>query len=186
MYQCYRVRVAWTPDFALSLEPQPPGAKRPLFVRVANALVAAIRGGRLRPGDRLPSTRVLARALAVHRNTAVAAYAELAAQGWIQSAHGRGTFVSEALPDAALRGFAARPARARERLGYALAEAPHRPTVPVWPAPPGLLSLAGGVPDLREVPTADLARAYRRALRQRALDYGSERGHPALRAQLAA
>src|SRR5262249_1835183 len=37
--------------------------------------------------------------------------------------------------------------------------------------------------------TADLARAYRRALRQRStppLDYGYERGHPALRAQVAA
>jgi GntR family transcriptional regulator / MocR family aminotransferase len=179
----------WTPDFALSLAAGGEAAKRPLFERVGAALVAAIRSGRLRPGDRLPSTRGLARSLGVHRNTAVAAYAELVAQGWIAGARGRGTFVSEALPEAALRSFAP-PGGAREpgRIGYALAPGPSRAPAPVWPGPPRLLSLSGGVPDLREVPTAELARAYRRALRQRVppLDYGYERGHPALRAQVAA
>lgn len=176
----------WTPDFALSLAT---GSKRPLFERVGGALVDAIRAGRLRPGDRLPSTRALAGSLGIHRNTAIAAYAELAGQGWIRSARGRGTFVSEALPEVSPRSFASRRARVPGRIGFALPRLPARPATAAWPAPPRLLSLAGGVPDLREVPSADLARAYRRALRRRersALDYGYERGHPALRAQLAA
>ena len=165
MYQCYTGGMAWTPDFALSLASG--DAKRPLFERVGAALVDAIRSGRLRPGERLPSTRGLAEALAVHRNTAVAAYAELTAQGWIRSARGRGTFVSEALPEVALRSFGAERARMPSRLGYALASPPPGACAPVWPGPPRVLSLAGGVPDLREVPAPELARAYRRALRHR-------------------
>lgn len=172
--------------FTLSLPAE--GGDSPLFVQIAAALVEAIRRGRLRPGARLPSSRALAKSLGVHRNTVLAAFAELFAQGWISGSAGKGTFVSERLPEASpARGGAA-------RAGMPIA--PHYPLAPAF-APPslagpfgrGVLSLAGGVPDLRLVPAADLARAYRRALHAShgaALGYGFERGHPRLREALVA
>ena len=47
----------------------------------------------LRPGDRLPPTRDLARQLGVNRNTVVAAYESLSAEGWTRSHTGKGTFL---------------------------------------------------------------------------------------------
>ena len=84
--------------WALNLELAPPGGP-PVFLQIARALSDAVRIGRLRPGQRLPGSRRMAEALGVHRNTVLAAYAELAAEGWIDAAHGRGTFVSTAIPD---------------------------------------------------------------------------------------
>jgi GntR family transcriptional regulator/MocR family aminotransferase len=177
--------VPWTPAISLPLDPDD---RRPLFERVGVAVADAIRAGRLRPGDRLPSTRALAGSLGVHRNTVVAAYAELAGPGWTHTAHGRGTFVSEALPDVPARAFASGPTPRPSRLGFSLPRGPASAPPLAWPPDTDLLSLAGGVPDLREAPTAELARAYRRALHGRGpspLDYGYERGHPALRRELA-
>jgi GntR family transcriptional regulator/MocR family aminotransferase len=70
----------------------------PRFAAIAGAITAEIRRGRLVPGERLPSSRALATALGVHRNTVLAALAELEAQGWIATRPAQGTFVSTALP----------------------------------------------------------------------------------------
>ena len=53
----------------------------------------AIERGELPPLTRLPSTRKLAKQLGVNRVTVVTAYAELAAEGYISSQVGRGSFV---------------------------------------------------------------------------------------------
>jgi DNA-binding transcriptional regulator YhcF (GntR family) len=53
------------------------------------------------PGDRLPSTRELARRFSIHSNTASAAYRELEQEGWVEFRHGSGVFVSRARPKAA-------------------------------------------------------------------------------------
>src|SRR5436190_1345524 len=58
---------------------------------------AALEGG-LRPGARLPATRDLAREYGVARGTAVAVFDELAAQGYLRSVVGSGTFVNDTLP----------------------------------------------------------------------------------------
>ncbi len=50
---------------------------------------------RLRPGDRLPPSRELARELAVARGTVTAAYERLAAEGFVAFRQGAGTFVGE-------------------------------------------------------------------------------------------
>lgn len=55
--------------------------------------VARIGDGRLRPGDRLPTQRALARAWGVAGSTANAVYAELARRGLVVGEVGRGTFV---------------------------------------------------------------------------------------------
>lgn len=55
----------------------------PLSLVIAGALRAEISAGRIAPGERLPSTRSLARAAGVSRNTVLAAYEELASEGLI-------------------------------------------------------------------------------------------------------
>ncbi len=159
------------------------------FVRVAEAVVADVRRGALRPGDRLPSTRALARRFEVSRNTIVAAYDELATQGWIVARGAAGTFVSGDLPDPAPRRGARAPAGVASRPGFALPEPPASPPAPL-DAMTARYRLSLGVPDPRLFPTAALARAYRRALaaapRRGALEYGPAHGAPALREAIAA
>src|SRR4051812_8456745 len=55
----------------------------------------AVLNGRLRPGDRLPPTRDLARFLSVARMTVTVAYDRLVAEGLVTSRVGDGTYVSE-------------------------------------------------------------------------------------------
>jgi GntR family transcriptional regulator/MocR family aminotransferase len=71
----------------------------PLFQQIGRAITADIRRGRLRPGDALPGTRTLARALGVQRLTVVTAFEDLVAEGWIVNERARGAFVSTDLPD---------------------------------------------------------------------------------------
>ncbi|WP_437308781.1 PLP-dependent aminotransferase family protein [Sorangium sp. So ce388] len=164
-------------------------APQPIFLQIARALSDDIRRGRLRAGAELPGSRALARSLSVHRNTVLAAYRELAAEGWIEASAARGTFVAAELPSPSPRRFARRAAARAEvpaKLGFDLGATSlrHMPLVP-----PDTLRMSGGLPDMRLVPTAELARAYRRALRaepKRLLDYADPRGHERLRAALAA
>ena len=50
------------------------------------------------PGERLPSTRELARRFGIHPNTASAAYRELEQEGWLEFRHGSGVFVRATPP----------------------------------------------------------------------------------------
>lgn len=52
----------------------------------------------LKPGERLPSTRELARRFGIHANTASAAYRELEREGWLESRHGSGMYVRASRP----------------------------------------------------------------------------------------
>ena len=47
----------------------------------------------LAPGERLPSTRELARRFNIHANTASAAYKQLEEEGWLEFRHGSGVYV---------------------------------------------------------------------------------------------
>src|SRR5262245_49030258 len=98
----------------------------PTFVQIARAITEDIRRGRLRAGDALPGTRTLATSLGIHRNTVLAAYRELFAEGWIASEKARGTFVSVEIPEAQPRRFSTKAAVAREvasRAGYDVPDA---------------------------------------------------------------
>jgi DNA-binding transcriptional regulator YhcF (GntR family) len=56
----------------------------------------------LLPGQRLPSTRELARRFAIHANTASAAYKQLEQEGWLEFRHGSGVYVRASRPAAPL------------------------------------------------------------------------------------
>lgn len=148
----------------------------PVFLALGASIVAEIGRGRLRPGDRLPGTRALARDLGLNRNTVDAAYHELAMQGWLVAEPARGTFVASDLPDAG--GVARQRPPGTERRER-----------PADPARAPRLDLTDGTPDPRLVPAAEFARAIRRALVSpspgEAGQYGSPLGTRALREALA-
>lgn len=70
-----------------------PSSSVPIYRQIAEGIKAAAINGRVVPGHRLPTTREMARALGVNRNTVVAAYASLADEGWARGRTGKGTFL---------------------------------------------------------------------------------------------
>lgn len=78
-------------------------AAAPLYRQLYDALREAILAGRLEAGARLPSSRLLAAELGVGRNTVLAAYEQLTAEGYLEGRTGAGTTVAETLPDSLLQ-----------------------------------------------------------------------------------
>jgi GntR family transcriptional regulator / MocR family aminotransferase len=139
------------------------GARR---AAIETALRRAIRGGRLAAGTSLPSTRALARDLAVARGTVTEAYDQLVAEGWLVARRGSGTSVAwTGGPDERVRHDRRRLARGAE---------PRHDFRP-------------GNPDVSAFPRQEWIAAVRRALRaapDSALRYGDPRGLEVLREAL--
>jgi|SRR5215831_540832 len=142
------------------------GARTPLFLQISRAIADDIRRTRLRPGQRLPGSRTLARSLGVSRNTTVTAYAELIAQGWVTPDRARGMFVAVSSPDAVTApALSRRPIEsAPDRVGYAVPPRARAADAEPRSQPRARFQLSGALPDVRLVPVGVLARAYRRAL----------------------
>lgn len=68
---------------------------RPAYRQIADQIVQAIRSGRLKGGDSLPTERALSEATGLARGTAKRAYDILLSEGHIVRRQGSGTFVSE-------------------------------------------------------------------------------------------
>jgi GntR family transcriptional regulator/MocR family aminotransferase len=64
-----------------------------IYMQITNQLINAIQRGFLPYGTKLPGTRTFSEVLEIHRNTAVAVYDELSAQGWVESLPNKGTFI---------------------------------------------------------------------------------------------
>jgi GntR family transcriptional regulator/MocR family aminotransferase len=93
----------------------------PLFRQLYAHLKTAILDGRIGAGVRLPATRTLCGLLNVSRQTVLAAYEQLMAEGYLAGTVGKGTFVSASLPAGAREREAAaapmvRPLSARGEL----------------------------------------------------------------------
>jgi DNA-binding transcriptional MocR family regulator len=73
----------------------PPRGQRsgPIYQAIADAISREIESGRLKPGSRLPTQRVLARQLGVTLTTVTRAYVEAQRRGLLSGEVGRGTFV---------------------------------------------------------------------------------------------
>jgi DNA-binding transcriptional MocR family regulator len=77
---------AWLPRLA--------GNKGPRFLQIADALQAAVAGGLLKPGDRLPPQRQLAAQLDVDLTTITRAYDEARRRNLLEGRGARGTYVA--------------------------------------------------------------------------------------------
>jgi len=67
----------------------------PVYLQVVAQIKAAAASGALRAGESLPSIRPLAEQLRINRNTVAKPYAELEAEGVIETIAGKGCFLTE-------------------------------------------------------------------------------------------
>jgi len=138
-----------------------------LHEQLEQALRDQVRGDRLAPGTRLPSSRALAAELGISRGVVLEAYAQLTAEGYLTASQGASTRVA-----LLAGGERERPPVAATSLGARLAH-DFDPTLP----------------DLASFPRADWVRALRNAARDaplRAFGHRDPRGEPALRNALMA
>ena len=75
-----------------------PSDELPIYRQLMRQVTDAIAGGKVVPGEQLPSHRDLAEQLVIAPLTVKKAYDELEHQGLIVTQRGRGTFISERLP----------------------------------------------------------------------------------------
>ncbi|MBV9256875.1 MAG: PLP-dependent aminotransferase family protein, partial [Ktedonobacteraceae bacterium] len=154
----------------------------PLYRQIANQLREYIRTGALPVGGRLPTIRELAHQYGLTRLTVQSAYAELQAEGLVESGVGRGTFVADHLP---------------------IPTSSHTPPLPTMSPPswlsqgiladmmrmtahPDLLSFAQAIPEVSTYPTQELSRSLRSTLEDPAsLSYSLTQGELSLREQVA-
>jgi GntR family transcriptional regulator/MocR family aminotransferase len=144
-------------------------APEPLRAQLEDAICAAITGGGAPPGTRLPASRSLAEALHVSRGVVSEAYAQIAAEGWIEIRRGSAPVV-RAVPAPATT------------TAHRTSGGSDPPDVPRF-------DLTANAPDLSAFPRRAWSAALRKVLAEMpdaALDYGDPRGDPELRAELAA
>ncbi|WP_391581040.1 MocR-like pyridoxine biosynthesis transcription factor PdxR [Serratia liquefaciens] len=160
---------------------QPEHAGGTLRERVCSTLRRAIHHGALGPGQRLPSSRVLAEDLGVSRVTTEAAYAQLEAEGYLQRRVGQGTFVAINIvksPSAAK--VSGEPRLSQRGTQIAQTGGCHDPLQP--------LPFAAGSPDLRAFPLKLWKQLTAQQLRLRGealMRYGDPQGYFPLRETIA-
>ncbi|HUI70721.1 MAG TPA: PLP-dependent aminotransferase family protein [Spirochaetia bacterium] len=179
----------------MSQLPQSSPSSLPIYRQLYERLRSGILTGQLAPGDRLPSTRVMAKVLGVSRNTATAAIELLQVEGLVRSEVGSGTRVST-LPGLEASRQAGRapgtPKRIRE--GALSKEAQRILSTPFPETAYGKDALCEnspflvGMPDTNEFPRELWARTIAR-LARRSFDsvapYQAHQGVPELRLAIA-
>ncbi|MBB2740627.1 UNVERIFIED_ORG: GntR family transcriptional regulator/MocR family aminotransferase [Microbispora rosea subsp. rosea] len=157
--------IEWTgsgPELLLRVDRHQP---EPLRDQLERAVREAIRSGRLAPGERLPSSRALARDLGISRGLVTECYTQLQAEGYIVTRPGSATRVAST--------------------EHPSTTAPSRPSS----AAPVTIDFRPGVPDLSSFPREHWSRALRHACRDAPSDllgYIDPHGSPALREVIAA
>lgn len=93
-----RIKNAYLANLSLDSKDRTP-LHHQLFMTLRNAILE----GLIKPGTRLPSSRLLASDLKVSRNTVLTAFDQLTAEGYITSRVGAGSYISDQLPDEMLQ-----------------------------------------------------------------------------------
>lgn len=81
----------------------------PYYRQIYDGYRTAILAGRLRRGERLPSTRALATELGISRLPVVNAFEQLLHEGYIEGRAGSGTYVKDSIPDELSRPLVSAP-----------------------------------------------------------------------------
>jgi DNA-binding transcriptional regulator YhcF (GntR family) len=76
----------------------------PVRDQLTTQILLAITSKGVKPGEKLPSTRALARRLGIHSNTINAAYHDLAERGWVEFRKGSGVYVRSFHEDRPMEG----------------------------------------------------------------------------------
>jgi len=112
----------------------------PLHREIYQALKSAIREGQFRPGSRLPSTRALCADLGVSRNTVLAAYEQLLAEGYLLARERATTVVADVVTPPRASADRAEPSTPPRLSAYA-----ERLTREPWMPPSGSYALRPGI-----------------------------------------
>ncbi|SFN19718.1 transcriptional regulator, GntR family [Chitinophaga sp. YR627] len=145
-------------------------AERAVYLQLADAILALIRQGKLRSGQKLPGSRDLAALLQLNRITVSRAYEELQLQGWLESAVGRGTFVSGHLGDHTPEKLGRKTITgAAVKAGFSIAPKDYPDNM--QDVPVTAYHLDDGFPDPRLAPLKEFYRAYRSQLSRGRLYY---------------
>ena len=99
-----------------------PTTRVPIYRQLMDQIRLAVARGRLKPGSRLPSVRVLSRELGVNPNTVARVYTELERDGVLNTRPGLGVFIAEPQGDLSA---AARRQRLAEIIDTFLTDAVH-------------------------------------------------------------
>ncbi|MDQ6530081.1 PLP-dependent aminotransferase family protein [Flavobacterium sp. LHD-85] len=142
-----------------------------IYLQIADAVIDAIKTGKLVSGNALPGSRQLAELLKVNRNTVVEALDVLTAEGWLITIDRKGTFIADLLPT----------------INHS-SENKIDPKIVIEESK-SFLVFDDGLPDSRLAPMNDLARAYRelfsRKSRWQIMGYSSELGNLEFRKSIA-
>ena len=163
----------------------------PLHRQIYEQWRTGILSGRFRRGERIPSSRAFASSYGIARVTVTAAYDQLLAEGYFETRHGSGTFVSSELPDEALRPMrvAASAAQTSHRI-HLSRYATRLGEIQRLPAPARPLNLSHVGPDLSRFPFPLWRRLLSRHLRRASPAIFDQRaqaaGNEVLRAAIAA
>ncbi len=137
----------------------------PVYVQIANGVIKQILKGRIKPGLKMPGSRSMAKQLGVHRNTIIASYEELEAQGWVTAIPAKGSFINQSLPIAKAQRLKKNKLQLRsplEQSGFKMHTTP--PTFLLSRRQDYPLQLDDGCPDVRIAPIHLLARHYKSLL----------------------
>ena len=160
----------------------------PIFRQIYDGLRRAILDGRLRPGQRVPSTRGLAADLGVSRLPVLSAYDQLLHEGYLVGRTGSGTFVSTHIPDHLLRSPATHrpPPPPRPRAALQERAVPNQPSPTSWSFP--IVPYQVGLPALDLFPHTAWAKLVARQVREETteqLAYSDPAGMRSLRVAIA-
>lgn len=153
-------------------------ADRAVYLQLADGILSLIRGGKLRPGQKLPGSRDVASLLHVNRITVSKAFEELQMQGWLESFVGSGTFISSHIPESRPKTLNnTTTATPQKKAGFTIQPKSY------LNSPISLvtseLHLDDGFPDPKLAPLKELYRAYRGQLTRSGLYQKFGRyGHP--------
>lgn len=161
-----------------------------LHQQIYDAYRAAIVSGSLRPGQRVPSTRLLATELGVSRVPVLNAYAQLLAEGYLESVVGAGTMISRLLPEQFTSTVPSKAKVAASRLGprpvaRQIASLPVPRETPWWLR---LGAFGVGQVAFDQFPLqlwSKLVARRSRDMHTRSFHYGDPMGSPALRQAIA-
>ena len=121
--------------------------KTSLTQQLYTGIIEKILNGALSAGEKLPSSRSLSRSLGVSRNVVLEAYDQLTAEGFIESAHGSGTYVADGT----------------QMNGYRIGQVPQKKPLTglLYEPDSAVIDFRTGVPDLSLFPVTKWGGLYR-------------------------
>jgi len=155
-------------------------AERAIYLQLSDAILLLIKKGNLRSGQKLISSRDIAKLLGINRITVSKAFEELQMQGWLESFVGKGTFVSSHIPEVEPTKLQQDTINKGQKIaGFSLNEKQYLSN-PYF-VPNATYHLDDGYPDPKLAPLKELYRAYRNQLTRSGIyqkfgSYGSPDG----------